>query len=673
MSKRFWCHKLLQISAMLILLAIAALSTAQAQTKIIRNGECEVTIIVPIEIFGPRATPELADRWKQFIEAHWNGPTSEMAHRIAEDYPPDYGMNVNSPNDSTWNFVNIDYQNFMRLIGADPNCALVNCCKICVKIDIKIRKPADSPTAGYHQVQVHQRHEGHWSTLGQIPGGAYIGEFETEWFRSSVQWGSGGPSSPMTEATTGSNWSDDLDWSSWAHEVGHLMGIDDHYEDIKDENGKTTGSKTKPGYPSDDLMVHPYGWPTNADFAEILKYAGLAINCCHDAVNITETVTTEINLSRTVLTSCNRDLIQDMILKLQARRESIASDKIPLTVKYDYQNSITLIDQQIHQLEEALTDCPPPTETISVFTGTDGGVWCSYGDGIWIPTVFTPIFTPYIPIVPPVVSTPQTPGTPGGPPPVTPPVKPPTTPTAEQPPPTTPTDHPPPTATTDNTPPTTTPDQPPSTTDNPPPRIPDTIFVKTSESVLEGGQTGTPLGDQVVKLFPAATPELPGTGPKTDTGFNKDPVQTRVGHDGTGTMKVEPNERSVYDLPQNGGQQNYRMDVELPRHDGVVAEITGKTPSAPTTPSGAKVTDTEFKVGDRTFMRLDIDIPYGKNLNFINFYTPILPGVGIDYCRTTKPGVPLGSQPDSLSALNHEVRQATLKLDRRVHAGRTVR
>ena len=58
-----------------VLLIVSALAafvlspiTAQAQTKVTREGECAFTIHIPLEIYGPNATPELAARWKRNIE-----------------------------------------------------------------------------------------------------------------------------------------------------------------------------------------------------------------------------------------------------------------------------------------------------------------------------------------------------------------------------------------------------------------------------------------------------------------------------------------------------------------------------------------------------------------------------------------------------------------------------
>jgi hypothetical protein len=375
-----------------------------------------------------------------------------------------------------------------------------------------------------------------------------------------------------------------------------------------------------------------------------------------------------------------------MILELQAQRANIGKENIVLTVKYDLIHSI---DATLAQLEKALMDCPPPSETFMVFTGTDGSVWCTFGDGIWIPTVVVPSDNVGVPVTPDVTIQPPKlppgevfkPQTPGGPPPGTPTGG---TPTAGTP--TTPGSTPPPTLSiptppitptppTPQTPPPTLTTDTPTTPETPPTQTYDTLFFKGDHAVLEGGQTGTPYDGLIVKLF-AAKPEAPGNGPKTDVGYNKDPVQTKTGLDGTGTMKIDRDDRRTYGIPDYTFKPNfYRMDASLLRHDGGVVETTGRnTPTSQlTSPTGTKLTSNDFKIGDRTFTRLGFDVPFGQNVNFTNYYKPIFPGFGIDYCRFKAPGPPGGMEPSSLSALNHELPEATLIMTRGAATRRGIR
>src|SRR5262249_49799892 len=70
-------------SCLLVAAAVMSWSgAAPAQTSITKDGDCAYTIHVPLEIYGPNATPELAARWKRNIEAKWNGPTEEMVRKM---------------------------------------------------------------------------------------------------------------------------------------------------------------------------------------------------------------------------------------------------------------------------------------------------------------------------------------------------------------------------------------------------------------------------------------------------------------------------------------------------------------------------------------------------------------------------------------------------------------
>jgi len=233
---------------------------------------------------------------------------------------------------------------------------------------------------------------------------------------------------------------------------------------------------------------------------------------------------------------------------------------------------------------------------------------------------------------------------------------------------------PPDTPTTTDAPPTAVT---PPTADTPP-QIPDTIFVKTSEAVLEGGQTGSELQNQTVKLV-FTKPDLPGTGAsKTaqDTGFDRDPAQCTTGAGGECKIQVHPDDRPLYGLASSGAKPgHYRLDLNLLKHSGAVAETTGKTvPDLKNAAlAGGNIAASEFKIGNRKFTRVGIDQPYGRSEDRAAYSRALGSNAETDYCRTKKPGPPLGLEPRSLGALNHELPGAALKLDGLARAGRTVR
>ena len=219
---------------------------------------------------------------------------------------------------------------------------------------------------------------------------------------------------------------------------------------------------------------------------------------------------------------------------------------------------------------------------------------------------------------------------------------------------------------------TPTTDGPPPVTDNPPPpdTIAITIFYKTSEDVLKQSGNGSELPSQTQKLL-FATPDLPGSGAtKTaqDKDFDRDPVQGRSDPHGTSTIQMHPADLSAYGMA-NVTPGHYRVDVNLLRNSGVVAETTGRTVTpdlASVTPAGGHIVATTFKIGGRTMTRLEIELPYGANAEDLAPYIRLLGAkVVIDFCRTTKPSPPAGQEPASLGTIDHEVGVATVKLSAR--------
>jgi len=238
--------------------------------------------------------------------------------------------------------------------------------------------------------------------------------------------------------------------------------------------------------------------------------------------------------------------------------------------------------------------------------------------------------------------------------------------------------------TTDNPPPPDTPktpDQPPPTrtTDTPPPDIPTTtdtpsvtIFIKASETVLDGSQTGEPIQGQVIKLVLKEKPALPTTTESRtamDKGFDKPAPQCTTAGDGQCKVDVPAEDRSLYalkDPPRTGGKplNNYRLAINVMKHSGGVAETTGKpVPYLNSATSDGDVTAELFKIGNRTFVRLGFNTPSGATDNLTEKYSGLL-GVPIevDICLIKEPGPPLGSEPVSYGAINQELPASVIRL-----------
>jgi hypothetical protein len=331
----------------------------------------------------------------------------------------------------------------------------------------------------------------------------------------------------------------------------------------------------------------------------------------------------------------------------------------------------------------------PESYTVS-FT-SDGGKFCTYDDSTSVPA---PIFfagdqgnvVPPDPVGSPQTSqTPQTPQTPQSPTAQTPSEAPPTAVTERTPPqaPKTPPPESPKTPRTEQ--PKSPPDTPTTVTiDAPPPdrptEIPDTVFVKATEAVLEGQPQGQPIQGQVVKLLPPEKPDLPSDGrTKTaqDTGFDRPPVQCTTEANGECRADVPQNERPFYNLPSRGAatKQSYRIDVSIRNVSGGLIETTGRNgrPDLASTPRGTAVNGDEFRVGNRTFMRVRGYADAGAALSLRERFGGTDSKYEEDICRDKQPGPPLGMQPSSFEALDHHLLGRLIRLDPALRARRIAR
>ncbi len=331
---------------------------------------------------------------------------------------------------------------------------------------------------------------------------------------------------------------------------------------------------------------------------------------------------------------------------------------------------------------------------------TDSEVYCTFGEGRGVPGYIT-ASNDNGDFIPPSVIDGQTPGTPpSGGPAMTP--KPSETPTPQatepktastpQPSPTpqeTPrTDQPSPSpsptktpvASNSDTPVPQTSDTPQQPTDTPTPQVPTdtppvqvTIFIKASETVLTGGETGEPIQGQVVKLVMRDKPELPtttGDRSLTDKGFDKPAPQCTTSADGGCKIDVPAEDRPLYALdktPRAAGKPatKFRLAVNIMKHTGGVAETTGKpVPDLKDALTAANATAEVVAIGTRSFLRLGFNTPYGSTEELAKKFSELLGvPVEIDICLVKEPGPPLGSEPTSYAAINQELPNATIKLN----------
>jgi hypothetical protein len=252
--------------------------------------------------------------------------------------------------------------------------------------------------------------------------------------------------------------------------------------------------------------------------------------------------------------------------------------------------------------------------------------------------------------------------------------------TAETPPPRTP--ETPPTTTAETPPPITTPETPPSTTTTETPT--DTLIVKANRKALEGmaiAQETAGQNVQTAKLLPKK-PDHPRPGEtKTarDTGFDKPPVQCTTGASGECRAAIPQDDREVYNLPVLVGRpkQTYRMDVDIRQASGGVIETTGQRtkPDLTGTPRGVDVSGSDFKIGNRTFTRVQSYVDEGA---IFSLQAKFARGANfeLDHCRDKEfrchdlQPSPSGMQPIAFSATNNDLPSAIVKLNEFNQRGR---
>jgi len=138
--------------------------------------------------------------------------------------------------------------------------SLLGCCKVFTKATVRVRRRGRGPRPGYNQIDITNEAD----------------------FRSYVD---GGQDS--------GKWSSAEDGEVYAHETGHLLGLDDQYDDVTDANGNTF-SKTRPGHEMDKMGAKGgklgVGAAARGDLDRLLLDKGARCNpvrCCRRTTTTT--------------------------------------------------------------------------------------------------------------------------------------------------------------------------------------------------------------------------------------------------------------------------------------------------------------------------------------------------------------------------------------------------
>lgn len=378
-----------------------------AKTTVVKTGPCKVTVTVKMELWGPNASQAVANRWKGTIESRWNGPTLEQVEAAKAERPTD--------DDRTKPGDRAKLERVVNKYKKNKSCSEVNCCEICFVMDIKVREGGADPTEGYHQIKVMPAFTTQTNAAGE--------EVQVR-TRSSVRRVSNLIGGGLVHSTT-ATFADRMGMMApEAHEVGHLMALEDQYAGSRLRDGVTVRAEDAPGH-EHDIMNWNDGWPHEAGITEILQIAGVTCNCCRTADDLF------VNYGRTAvpagdaIAACNIEVMEQALTDLRHQKRNLALvPKVRLKERIELNNNL---DHWIKQLEKALEDCRkrrPVTGsrlTDAILTGgriaIDTSTFCNFWGYDFplfpeVPDISTPPETPSEPPSTPGTTPPSEPVTP---------------------------------------------------------------------------------------------------------------------------------------------------------------------------------------------------------------------------------------------------------------------
>lgn len=689
---------------------------AQAETTVIRSGDCEFTVTIKIVIAGPLGTQAQANKMSETFEDLWNGPKGEDASVFATnlDYdtrsllPTDQGPE-SLPDDRAR--IDAEYDKYLAEFGFDESCAYLNCCKIVFKADIRPLAEGEIWPKGYHYIEIVGDDSTTTKTINgqevQVPARSYVNmhpTVENPDVTKDAHWRGTGPGDDSY-----GKWREGNNNAPEAHEMGHLMGLDDQYIE-------TGGSQH--GH-SHDVMTDNNGFPFEEAMLEVLDAFGMDCDCCpkEEPDRYWQILGESVLALGDAVQVCNTAAITNLLESLRNQRRELREISIAPS---DIMQLASSLDAQIAKAEKALKDCPPerpvtgsygsdllnyiPSDKFALpglTLATDGTEWCTYGTGV--PEETTPTDGDDPRDAPPPEGTPDDGDDPrDAPPPEDTPTDgddprdapgPESTPTDED----DPRDAPAPGGFDPNDLPeidlpgtvvieddddddpkdapgtTTTEEEEEEDDDDDPRDVP--VFVKAKTALLDGAAAGvtagTPVAGQVIKFFDTTVTDvaLPSEdGAKVDTAYNEDPLQCKTDSNGDCRIDVPDSVITADGTGFGSDLYNYLPGGKLPDQLGIEFEITPTEGQILKVESpvggGKKNADEELEVtiggaldGFKYDYAAALSLPgkeyysygskgFGDQPNWsMSLGTDYEYAVQIDYCRDKQPGPPLGWVP----------------------------
>lgn len=209
-----------------------------------------------------------------------------------------------------------------------------------------------------------------------------------------------------------------------------------------------------------------------------------------------------------------------------------------------------------------------------------------------------------------------------------------------------------------------------------------TFVVKATEEAEARGQQASSTVAQTIQIamvLPPKKPDLPGlhradgTQHGQDDGFDGEPTKCVVGSNGRCTIDLAESDRHVYGIPSFKGTPNrdYRVDLDLPKTDGALVELQGKTAIPDLSkglPQNVNLTSLVISVGDRTFLRSSAQSPAASAFALVDHLRRLLGSkVVVDICRDIQPGPFDHARLTSFGEQGKELPAGRLSLRRHSH------
>jgi len=357
--------------SILLLALLTVVSTAGAAdlsnktNEIKKIGKCSYEITVKIVLHGwpgkNNATKVLAEKWKKGIESKWNGPSKQVVEEVSKHLGLDIKKLVKVETDALYpDGVKMETLVRKLLKNEKVSSMMIDCCSYRFKANIKIGKPMkiNNPVKLLTDIKKDLDES---TPAQQVARNSLLELTKKDGYHHVLVTPPG--IRPYVSNLQVGVWGEDLSGNTAAHETGHLMRLDDQYNN----------AGTKPGG-KNDVMDWESGWPSTSGLTkEMLKHYGVSCNCCQDQKLIDrfwERLNRTMLAAMDAILTCNRSVLEQALKHLADQKKVIEGALIPLA---DKKPLIARLDDQVEKIKIALKNCPK--EKVAMDSGTTCEFW----------------------------------------------------------------------------------------------------------------------------------------------------------------------------------------------------------------------------------------------------------------------------------------------------------